>query len=141
MRTDHAAPRVPAHGSLRWKAVRHHRRSTDPGRPREATGLRPQTRKEHRMHSLGLSAAALLISGGVLSAGGAQAVGLDVLVAGGNLTDGDITFDGFTYNNAGAAFGGLGIGAGDIDVTLSTNATTATLLFDFVPDVALGLDA
>ncbi|MEE4118964.1 MAG: hypothetical protein V2I65_08110 [Paracoccaceae bacterium] len=93
------------------------------------------------MHSLRLGAAALLVSGSVLSAGGAQAVGLDVLVAGGILTDGDLTFDGFTYGNAGAGFGGLAIGAGDIDVTLSTTATTATLLFDFVPDVALGTDA
>lgn len=93
------------------------------------------------MHSLRLSAAALLVSGTVLSAGGAHAVGLDTLVAGGTLTDGDLAFADFTFGNVGAGFGGLGIGTGDIDVTLATTDTTATLLFDFVPDVTVGLDA
>lgn len=104
--------------------------------------LRPvDTEREHPMHALRLGAAALIAAGSLLSADGAKAVGLDSLVAGGALTDGDLTFDGFTFSNVGSGFGGLGIGAGDLDVTLSTTDTTATLLFDFVPDVSVGVDA
>ncbi|MGB5832183.1 MAG: VPLPA-CTERM sorting domain-containing protein [Thiohalocapsa sp.] len=71
-----------------------------------------------------------------------QAIGVPLtsLVGGDSLAAGDVLFDDFSYTDEGGPFGDVAVSSDDIDVTGSSTATSASLLFSFDPLLQLAAE-
>jgi hypothetical protein len=72
-----------------------------------------------------------------MSAAGATTLTMTQLTGGGTLSGTDMTFSSFTYNDIGGGFGDVAVSSDNINVTLTEDATSYTLAFDFDPDISL----